>query len=237
MNNKNNYVLELFRECNKEENFSRFSAEVNVGFQEHGDTLLILFEPSDGSVDWRHNFAFFRKPYRDMEIPYKVHGGFLKCWKIVKNEVVLRVIEKDVEGDFRQKKVVITGYSHGGALALLAHECVWFERPDLRDKGILTIAFEAPRIYGGWRVKEELKERWRNCFVVRNHRDIVTHMPPRIFGFSDVGALLNIWNREKNIRCIKAHTPKWIQKALLDEINKNTLAQIELALKTTDLWK
>jgi hypothetical protein len=226
-----NYVLELFRECNKDEVFQQYSAHVNVGFQEHGDTLLILFEPSDGRVDWRHNFAFFRKPYEEMEAPYYVHGGFLKCWKVVKDDVRARLHAK------KWKHVVIAGYSHGGALALLAHECAWFELPELRDGRIITVAFEAPRIYGGWRVKEELKERWAGAWVIRNNRDIVTHMPPRALGFSDVGELAQIKNWNAKINCIKSHAPKWVQKAILARINKNTLAPIEEKLKTTDLWK
>lgn len=226
MNNRGSYVLELFRECNKDENFEEFGSEVNVGFQEHGDTLLILFEPSDGRVDWRHNFAFFKKPYDDMEIEYYVHGGFLKCWKQVKDLVRAKLKEK------KWKYVVIVGYSHGAALALLAHECAWFELPDMRDGCIITVAFEAPRIYGGWRVKEELKERWAGAYVIKNNGDIVTHMPPRLFGFSDVGKVMQIKNTPKK-GCVDSHTPKWIQKALLEK----EIDELESVLKATNLWK
>ena len=230
MNNRNSYVLELFRECNKDENFEQYSAEVDVGFQEHGDTLLILFEPSDGSIDWRHNFTFFKKPYHDMEEPYHVHGGFLKCWRIVKDVVIGKLHER------LWKHVVIAGYSHGGALALLAHECAWFELPQLRGGRIITIAFEAPRIYGGWRVNEEVEGRWNGAYVVRNNGDLVTHMPPRALCFSDVGKMVQIKNVPKQ-GCIHSHAPKWVEKALLAKINKNSLAPLEAALKATDLWK
>jgi hypothetical protein len=74
--------------------------------------------------------------------------------------------------------------------------------------------------------------------VIKNNRDIVTHMPPRALGFSDVGELAQIYNyAQHDVGCIKSHTPKWVQKAILARINKNTLAPIEEALKTTDLWK
>lgn len=231
MNSKNIWALELFRECNKDEVFLEYSEKVNVGFQEYDETLLILFEPSDGRVDWRNNFTFFRKPYKDMDVKYHVHGGFLKCWKIVKEDVRLKI------KDSKWRNIVIVGYSHGGALALLAHECAWFERPDLRDGRIITIAFEAPRIYGGWRVKEELKERWDGAYVIRNHKDIVTHMPPRALGFSDVGELVRIKSKKKKVNCVSAHAPKWVQKALLNEESQSTIAEIERKLKTTDLWK
>jgi hypothetical protein len=54
---------------------------------------------------------------------------------------------------------VVVGYSHGGALAAFCHECVWFHRPDLREKGLLGYGFEAPRIYAGFKVKKELAQR------------------------------------------------------------------------------
>ena len=164
---------------------------------------MVLFEPSDGRIDWRHNFAFFKKPYKDMEVPYRVHGGFLKCWKVVKNTFRAKLREKEWE------YVVITGYSHGGALALLAHECAWFELPHMRDGRIITVAFEAPRIYGGWRIKEELKERWAGAYRITNENDIVTHMPPKWLGFSEVGKEAHVQSTHR-INCVQAHTPKWV---------------------------
>lgn len=229
MNNRNNYVLELYRECNKDENFEQYSAEVDVGFQEHGDTLLILFEPSDGKVDWRHNFAFFKRPYSDMEVPYYVHGGFLKCWRIVKDVVIAKLHSRN------WKQVVITGFSHGAALALLAHECAWFELPHLRNGRILTIAFEAPRIYGGFTVNEEIEGRWNGAYVIRNNQDLVTHMPPRAFGFCDVGEMVKIITTPKK-GVIDSHKPKWVEKALLSKVNRNSLAIVEEKLKATGLW-
>lgn len=167
-----------------------------------------------------------------MDIEYFVHGGFLKCWKIVQNDVITWLHKKE------WKNVVICGYSHGGALALLAHECAWYELPHLRNEHITTIAFEAPRIYAGWRIKDEIKERWAGAYVIRNNRDIVTHMPPRALGFSDVGEIVKVSNLDiEKIGCVKSHTPKWICKALLSRKNKSTLAFLEEKLKTTDLWK
>ena len=230
MNIKNNYVLELFRECNKDENFIQYSENVNMGFQMIGDTLLILFEPSEGKVDWCHNFTFFKKPYHDMEISYYVHGGFLKCWRIVKDVFRAKLHERT------WTQIVITGYSHGGALAQLAHECAWFELPDLRDGRILTIAFEAPRIYAGRAVKEELRERWKNCYVVRNNEDIVTHMPPKWLGFCDVGEMICIQNREPQ-GGIDSHKPVWVERALLAAKNKNALAIAEAKLKAAEIWE
>ena len=223
-------ILELFRECNKDEVFLEYGAEVNIGFEEHGNTLLVLFEPSDGRIDWRMNFAFARKPYSDMESPYYVHGGFLHCWQQVKAVFKQQIKRRE------WAHIVITGYSHGGALALLSHECAWYELPHMRDGRIITVAFGAPRIYGGFTVKDELKERWAHAYIIKDNEDLVTHMPPRCFGFADVGRIVQIVN-EPVAGCISSHTGKMIQKAILDRINEGKLREIEELLNTTDLWK
>lgn len=46
-----------------------------------------------------------------------------------------------------------------------------------------------PRFYHGLFVKKKLKERWENYIVIRNHFDIVTFLPPRLFLFTHVGTV------------------------------------------------
>ena len=77
-------LLELFNLCNNRRDYTTVTPEnkkyeVDYKFVEDAAerTLYILFEPSDGNIDWKVNFAYWRKPYRDMEIKYRVHGGFL----------------------------------------------------------------------------------------------------------------------------------------------------------------
>ena len=102
-------------------------------------------------------------------------------------------MEKDEEGNYKWARIVVVGYSHGGALAALCHECVWYNREDLREgDALLGFGFEAPRIYAGWRMPKALKERWKNFTVYRNKNDIVTHLPPVLFGFRHVGKMKKI---------------------------------------------
>ena len=91
-------------------------------------------------------------------------------------------------------RVSIVGYSHGGALAMLCHEYVWFHRPDLRDR-ITGYGFGAPRVYWGFWIPTALRERWRDFTVVRNRGDIVTHLPPEMGGYRHVGRLWEIGKR------------------------------------------
>ena len=227
MNNKK--LLELFRECNKDEIYREAGIEVNFAFKRaEDDTLLIFFEPSDGGVDWRNNFAFKKKPYKDMDVDYKVHRGFLKCWKAVEDIVIQKVTEKARDGAYKWRRVVIVGYSHGGALAAFCHECVWFHREDLRHvaDGIVGIGFEAPRIYGARTLNPALGTRWNNFFVICNYNDLVTKVPPSWFGFAHVGKVLCMRTRRK-VGCIKAHTPREVEKSLLAPCNIAGLRELE----------
>ena len=55
-----------------------------------------------------------------MEIPYYVHRGFLAAWKEVEDIIINKISNP------AYKQIVTVGYSHGGALAGLCHECVWY---------------------------------------------------------------------------------------------------------------
>lgn len=225
-------LIELFNICNNrqdyitvkatQEKFKRY--EVDYKFIEEDDVLYIFFEPSDGRVDWRVNFSYWRKPYKDMEIEYRVHGGFLESWKLIHDQVRFKIVEKKAEGGFKFNKIVSVGYSHGGPLAALCHECAWFERKDLRDKdgALVGINFDGPRMYAGLWIKEELKERWRNFYNFRNHSDLVTHLPPVFFLFRHVGEKVMIGVGD-NPGLIKAHYPEEIRKGLEDFVKNGEM--------------
>ena len=118
------------------------------------------------------------------------------------------------DGTYRWKQVTVAGYSHGGALAALCHECVWYERPDLREEGLVGISFDGPRVFAGLWIPKELKERWRNFYVFRNHNDIVTHLPPVIFFFRHVGNKVKMKEGE-DPGLIGAHYPDKIRQGIL----------------------
>lgn len=213
---------ELFNTLNSIE-YITVGEGVDYQFVEEGSRLYIYFEGSKQTVDWVRNFTFPEKPYKGMDVSYKVHGGFLKCWKEVEDIIIAKITEK-VDGKYKYDSVIVAGYSHGGALAQFCHECVWFHRPDIRDK-CWSYGFEAPRIYYG-KMKKELRERWANYTLIRNHCDIVTHVPPRLFGFKDLGAVMHIgrfqdysdFDVKPNLECIKSHYPEKVYQSL-KEIN------------------
>ena len=151
----------------------------------YGDTLYLLFEWSQGQEDWRSNFNFPAKPYRDMGVTWYCHRGFLAVWKAIEPHVRGAIMDSTV------RRVYVVGYSHGAAIATLAHEYVWFHRPDLRDR-LEGYGFGCPRCYWGFRVRRDLRERWRTFYPIRNGNDLVTHLPPRLFGFVHVSRVRHI---------------------------------------------
>ena len=222
-------LSELFSKCDHGIRYQTVGNDVNYAFEEDTKTytLTIYFQGSSSTTDWVRNFLFKKKPYKDMEIPYRVHRGFLEAWKEVEDIIIDKILEKDVDGNFCWKHIVVVGYSHGGALAAFCHECVWFHRPDLREEGLEGYGFEAPRIYGGWHVKKSLQERWAKFTVIRTNNDLVTHCPPALFRFCHVGKILKINGDSKLAtdkwyipNCIRAHYPQVVYDALLKYENE-----------------
>lgn len=179
----------------------------DYALQVEGDTLYILFQWSHSKFDWFSNIDFVAKPYKDMELPWRCHRGFLRVWKSIEPYIADEVANPDY------KRIVVVGYSHGAAIATLAHEYVWFHRPDLRDGGLVGYGFGCPRCYFGWTMKKALKERWANFYPVRNLNDLVSHLPPVGFGFTHVNKVVKIGEGEylkdpahpKYPKCILAH--------------------------------
>lgn len=175
-----------------------------------GNTLYIYLECSHGGDDWQNNLDFPARPYRHGEsAPWFAHRGFVRVWKSVEP-----YLEKEI-ADPTVRKIVTVGYSHGAALAVLCHEYVWDVRPDLREK-LEGYGFGCPRVYWGPRFPW-LMRRWERFTVIRNIDDVVTHVPPAVFGFSHVGELLEIGEKGR-YSPVDAHRPENI----LAELQRGT---------------
>lgn len=70
-------LSELFHKCAFDIEYQQVGDSVNYAFDEVKDTLYIYFQGSNSITDWVRNFLFGKQPYHDMEIPYRVHRGFL----------------------------------------------------------------------------------------------------------------------------------------------------------------
>ena len=176
--------------------YTHLDNDASYCFEQKGDTLHIYFEWSNSKEDWRNNFDFPAKPYRDMKDKWYCHRGFLRVWKTIEPHLKDYIMSADIN------TILIAGYSHGGAIAQLCYEYCKFNRPDC---DIYGYGFGAPRVLWG-SVNERVKSRFEGFVVIRNKNDIVTHLPPLVFGFRNVGSMLKIGSVAR-YNCIDAHRP------------------------------
>lgn len=202
-------LLDLYNRClSLNDKYEHTEIGGSYFIEEEGDTLYLFFQWSNGLTDWIFNLLFPRKkrqPYTKMDEPWRCHGGFLRVWDSIKPHIA------DAVADTKYKKVIIVGYSHGAPMAGLCHEYVWFNRPDLRDN-LRGYGFGCPRFFGGTRT-DSLAERWKTFYVICNLNDLVTHVPPKLFGFKHVGLLIEVGKRG-NYNMIDAHRPASYQHEL-----------------------
>ncbi|MBE6620616.1 MAG: lipase family protein [Ruminococcaceae bacterium] len=182
-------LARLFKRCLTAD-YVQVGRSANYAAVRQDDVLYLYFQDSNGAQDWRSNLDFPARPYREMDgIRWYAHRGFVRVWQEIEPYIAPYVADPTLHC------VVTVGYSHGGALAVLCHEYLWFHRPDLR-RSIEGYAFGCPRVLWGAR-SGELLARWERFFVVRNIDDVVTHLPPRALGYFHVGHLLEIGEKGK----------------------------------------
>ena len=196
-------LSELFENC-LTRSYKEASGEVSYAFECVGKTLYIYLEASNGISDWRRNLAFPAKAYRTDKGIWFAHRGFLSAWKILRPIVLSQVLNQ------RPSTIVSLGYSHGAAIATLCHEYLFYHRLVPSD-ALFGFAFASPRVLWG-RVDDR---RWEKFTVIRNRGDLVTHLPPLIFGFRHVGQILRIGEKGRYGQ-LEAHTPD----AMLSELRR-----------------
>lgn len=198
-------LSELFKKCLSIP-YRHVNNSADYALERVGNTLYIYFESSNGELDWLNNFYFPAKPYNVENKIWLAHRGFVGVFKSIEPYIATPV------SDLTLEKIVIVGYSHGGALAVLCHEYVWYNRPDLRH-ALEGYAFGAPRVIWG-QIPSSTASRWQALTIIRNIDDIVTHLPPKIFGYTHVGTILEIGKKGKYSK-IDAHRPENILAELL----------------------
>lgn len=136
-------------------------------FAETPRALLIAFRGSDSLGDWILNLGITPAPFGEHGC---VHAGFLHGYEIVSSYVVAAASA----AKNRNAKIVLTGHSLGGALAVLA-------AADLARKGMTSsvYTFGQPLLcdstFHAWAEKKNLSS---SVFRFVNHQDIVPRIPP-----------------------------------------------------------
>ncbi|HIZ56622.1 MAG TPA: hypothetical protein H9671_10595 [Firmicutes bacterium] len=194
-----NEFYQLFVQC-LEIPYTTVENAGSFAVRKEGGHLMLFFEKSNGLTDWKNNLNFPCIPYHHMGKLWFCHRGFLKVWKSIKPYLY------DVIRDPTVQEITITGYSHGAAIAALCHEYVWFHRPELREK-LRGYGFGTPRFYWGFLPRRVLKQRWEKFFLIRNRKDLVTHLPPVLLGFRHVHKVQTIGKKNSDSP-IGAHRPE-----------------------------
>ena len=217
-------LFRLFFECLYTK-YTQVGSSANYAVKRENDTLYLFFQDSEGAEDWKVNFDFQTKPYKRMgNTVWFAHRGFLKLWKTTEPLLTKYILNSKI------KKIVIIGYSHGAAIALLCHEYVWYNRPDLRDT-IEGYGFACPRVIGGKSDKSVWK-RWERFTVIRNLNDIVTQLPRQFLGYCHVGKMLEIGKSGK-YSLVGAHRPE----NMLKEITAYELKEFLLSKRENEAQK
>ena len=203
-------MLEKFKKCLSLKNeYIHLESDGSFVTNRDGKKLYIYFEWSNGVKDWVNNFRFFAlpiRPYKDMKKGgWFCHRGFLKVWKSIEPHLVEEIRDPSVE------EIEIVGYSHGAAIAQLCYEYVKFHRQDVVVTGV---GFGSPRVVWGI-LSKAAKERFKGFKVVRNCKDIVTHLPPVIFGYRHTGEVIKIGVHSQGL--IDDHRPSNYIDSLEDE--------------------
>lgn len=201
-------MRDLLKRCLKAQYIST-AKNGNYAIEVEGDTLYLLFQWSKGFWDWVHNFLFPAKPYKRMKCLWFCHRGFLKVWKAMRDEIEKRVAEILKEHP-EITNIIVVGYSHGGAMALFATEDMTYLYGDKFN--VSGYGFGAPRVLWGY-VPKAVRERISAFVTVRNVPDIVTHLPPKVFGYRDIN-IKKIGEKGK-YKPIKAH----YSSAYIEELN------------------
>ena len=173
-------LIELFRECICFDGYipTPMSGDYKIVF--NGRVAEIYFQHSDGFWDWVSNFDFAVRPYKRMDSEWRCHRGFLRVFKAMRDEIAAIIGEAVRDG--RIDKAVCVGYSHGAPLALLAVEDLSFRFGDRIS--VCGFGFGAPRVIWG-KLPEDVRERVSGFTAVNVAGDLVSNLPPKLFGFKD----------------------------------------------------
>lgn len=148
--------------------------------RQQGDHLSITFRGTNSKQDWLTDFTFWKKciPYDNSASKIRVHSGFVNAYK---NTCIRSKIHQLITPDIRFIKVA--GHSYGAALAVLCAVDLEYNFP-ARDYEVYL--FGCPRV-GNRAFQKSYNKRVFKTLRVENGNDIVTKVPPAIWGYRHVG--------------------------------------------------
>lgn len=169
----------------KTEYINNKQTDIQYILRVYENSILIAFRGTDSAKDIASDMQFFKKTVCHMPGGRKIriHSGFYKSYTDAKifDKIVKYITDKT-------KRIEITGHSYGGALALicaadLAHR---FTHIDYE-----VVVFGTPRT-GNKAFADFFNEYIPNTSRIENRGDIITKLPPPLFGYRHVGKTYKI---------------------------------------------
>ncbi|MCG3219241.1 MAG: lipase family protein, partial [Candidatus Heimdallarchaeota archaeon] len=143
-----------------------------VAISETLKIVVLAFRGTHGDTNWLNNLNIKRDKFPKVGRLFfkpKVHSGFLKGYKSIKNAVTL-TIDQLVQ-QYPTHKFMITGNSLGGAIASIAAIDLYHLFSQLEHE-ITHYVFGSPRL-GNRSFARELNKKYRDCYRIVNNDDVV----------------------------------------------------------------
>lgn len=176
-----------------------------------GNNVIIAFRGTDSKINWISNFCFEKKiiPYGNSDSNIRVHRGFLENYKSIRQTIHKMIPHNSC-------KITVTGHSLGAALAVL---CAIDLQYNFENHDIEVYLFGCPRV-GNAAFAKSYNKRIFKTLRVSNGNDIVTKIPPAIFGFRHVGTEIHIGRlRLPHIFSFNQHRPQNYYRNLWHQTN------------------
>jgi predicted lipase len=165
----------------------------------YDNTLVVAFRGTEETklADWLTDLKFSQEifPYGDASHTIKVHSGFLKAYKSVR-DAVLEEARKT-----KYKRIICTGHSLGGAVANLYAVDISFR---VLTVDILCYTYGSPKP-GNEDFGKLYDKRIPNTFRIVNGSDGVPKLPPH--GYIHVGKFCEIGDKGRLAETVTDHLP------------------------------
>lgn len=128
----------------------------------------LTFQCTSSAGDWIQNFRFWRKAYKNMDVAWYGHTGFLDLYHSVRDELIPLYKDGTI--------TCIQGFSQGAALTQVAVEDYFFHV----GKPVEAYCFGCPHpfAYIPPKLKPYFNEAFSKTTVYNTRGDIVSMVPP-----------------------------------------------------------
>ncbi len=169
------------------DNYYFADAETNTEAFVVGDNnkIIVAFRGTEGKIaDWATDAKLLKEAWTDKNPLGQVHNGFNGALSGVWDAVLSEILALRTNN----QSIWFTGHSLGAALATLAAATLCLQHAGVKINGVYT--FGQPRL-GDYEFAKNYNAALKNItFRCVNNNDVVTRVPPQIFGYSHVGRLM-----------------------------------------------